>query len=1153
MKSAYATTVLIGCLLYMLPVASAATPVVNDPGFEILQPWDSGTASSVAVLKEQGTITSILTQYSLQDSSKGWDAGQWENYGLYEGYYLKVATQGGPRWYLITGNNSTDLTIQEDSLLTDGCKPGDAYEIWQFVGRLCDSSKSWVSAPESGAVHITSGPGAGNYFGLAEPAAHSLPSCLTVLGNLVQKGVSSGSGYSISSAMADWNSYTGPGYTTLKWANSLPGGITPYSGIGMAGDYSAGISVKACRYTTITGLTPMLIYYAVCKATTNSVLPGLGDRKNAEAQIGIDTGGGVDPESPSVYWGKLKTPPGNVWRTLFVRFIPTQTSATLFLRAVLGNSALNTVAFDDVEITRTPPLFIESESKAFTRADGDTKMDIKWETNGGTQASMVFYRKAGSSDPWITTWVTEAGDPVTHQVTLTGLQPKTSYEYIVKSNSNADNHAVIDSCQVSSISGGGKTFTDSSKNWQFADQHARLYVKFTTGAAASKGFLPIIASTSNSVTVDYSGTLDAAPGDLFEIRGATVTSGLNQFTTPIHFSDFSLALDFSSASNIVLKFKTDAPVRCSVEYGLTTAYGLETAVEASAAENHSITLTNLANGQLYHVRVKVDPANNPGFSLAFSLDQTFHSLPPPSNEPSTVIKNGGFELTASDQGVTLTDLDKAFYPDVVTYGNNSTESRHYPWVKFSVDVRSFPPDCQKETCQDAIQRCWCNGMDLGNIVGVVGPYPANGPEYWPGGEEIRAPEGSYFLADATEYWWHNGGVFQRIAATPGEPIMVAAKSFVLQSPPPEYYHIDSNNFIGIDPYGGIDPMSPNVIWQPYYLPQGEWADIGLTTTAKSSNVTVFLYIQQRWALNLHSHGIDNVRIEPPANVPIGQLKSMPYGTGVDFSGKVITAKLDNYNIYVQEEDRSAGIRVISLEPVTASRGSRVRIIGTLDGINGEAVINRATVSNAVPGNEPEPIFINNILLGGRAVGTIQKGMTDNGFGVNNVGLLVKVWGVVLPNPNPALRWNPVEAEFPASNDPNAPNNYDQFGRPHMFISDGLFGEWTGGTGVNDPIVWTGTGVTSAYYLVYNNTTRKWENWGNFRGIKVYYPDGYDTYHAYAGDQLFVTGVAGIELSDSNFTDSGGTQIFIRTLHVRDATYLGPEGLFYNYTDILAKY
>jgi len=110
---------------------------------------------------------------------------------------------------------------------------------------------------------------------------------------------------------------------------------------------------------------------------------------------------------------------------------------------------------------------------------------------------------------------------------------------------------------------------------------------------------------------------------------------------------------------------------------------------------------------------------------------------------------------------------------------------------------------------------------------------------------------------------------------------------------------------------------------------------------------------------------------------IGQAKSHVDGTVASLSQKVVTAVFPG-EIYIQEEDRSSGIRVLASD--TALPGDRADVIGLLKTVNGERVLDQASVHVISSGQRPKPL-----------------GMTAASIGVaglSNVGLLVRTWGRV---------------------------------------------------------------------------------------------------------------------------------------------------------------
>ncbi len=79
-----------------------------------------------------------------------------------------------------------------------------------------------------------------------------------------------------------------------------------------------------------------------------------------------------------------------------------------------------------------------------------------------------------------------------------------------------------------------------------------------------------------------------------------------------------------------ITWTTDEPSDSQVEYGLTTAYGTSTPINGSLVTSHSMSLSGLSAGTLYHYRVKSrDAAGN----LAVSGDFTFTTVSPDVTPP----------------------------------------------------------------------------------------------------------------------------------------------------------------------------------------------------------------------------------------------------------------------------------------------------------------------------------------------------------------------------------------------------------------------------------------------------------------------------------------------------------------------------------------
>lgn len=122
---------------------------------------------------------------------------------------------------------------------------------------------------------------------------------------------------------------------------------------------------------------------------------------------------------------------------------------------------------------------------------------------------------------------------------------------------------------------------------------------------------------------------------------------------------------------------------------------------------------------------------------------------------------------------------------------------------------------------------------------------------------------------------------------------------------------------------------------------------------------------------------------------IGLAKAVADGKPVSLTAKVVTAVFTGA-FYVEEPDRSAGIRVSSGIPVSV--GNVVNISGAMATADGERQIVAAEVSVTSSVN---PLAA--LTLSGRSVGgsdlDLQQGV-KGGIGLSNIGLLIRTFGTV---------------------------------------------------------------------------------------------------------------------------------------------------------------
>jgi len=135
--------------------------------------------------------------------------------------------------------------------------------------------------------------------------------------------------------------------------------------------------------------------------------------------------------------------------------------------------------------------------------------------------------------------------------------------------------------------------------------------------------------------------------------------------------------------------------------------------------------------------------------------------------------------------------------------------------------------------------------------------------------------------------------------------------------------------------------------------------------------------------------------------------------------------------YVQQPDRSSGLAVQYgvVGGPTLVEGDRVWLIGKLDTVNGERVLKFASPTKVDHADPVLPLYMGPPLLGGASFNEWTPGVLD-GFGLNNVGLLVKTYGGLVSYRDPQGRFFYVD---------NGDNLYDGSHYGVRVVCDGFTG------------------------------------------------------------------------------------------------------------------
>lgn len=136
-------------------------------------------------------------------------------------------------------------------------------------------------------------------------------------------------------------------------------------------------------------------------------------------------------------------------------------------------------------------------------------------------------------------------------------------------------------------------------------------------------------------------------------------------------------------------------------------------------------------------------------------------------------------------------------------------------------------------------------------------------------------------------------------------------------------------------------------------------------------------------------------VGPPAqDIPISSIKGLPDGTMVAITNKTVTVGTDDLvnTLYIEDQDRSSGIKVYTSDAVAAGDG--VTVAGELGTIQGERAITNPSVSVISPTYPiPKPISMLTREVGGASLNPYTPGV-PGGISTHNLGMLVEVWGRV---------------------------------------------------------------------------------------------------------------------------------------------------------------
>jgi hypothetical protein len=149
------------------------------------------------------------------------------------------------------------------------------------------------------------------------------------------------------------------------------------------------------------------------------------------------------------------------------------------------------------------------------------------------------------------------------------------------------------------------------------------------------------------------------------------------------------------------------------------------------------------------------------------------------------------------------------------------------------------------------------------------------PEGWIRFDEVGSPafdqSGDSFAPPSLRIWSDGvpftSGIYQQVPnVTPGTAY-VAAIGWAPTQSGTDKAKDKIERMLGIDPLGGTDSTSPNIVWGPAVLGQGRQPDLHVSAVAQNTTITVFVRVRVPQTHGKDEAFLDQVGLRPDPNQP----------------------------------------------------------------------------------------------------------------------------------------------------------------------------------------------------------------------------------------------------------------------------------------------
>jgi len=467
------------------------------------------------------------------------------------------------------------------------------------------------------------------------------------------------------------------------------------------------------------------------------------------------------------------------------------------------------------------------------------------------------------------------------------------------------------------------------------------------------------------------------------------------------------AVTILGPAKVRITFNSDIPATAQIMYGLTSAYGMVTARETTPTTSHSFDVDGLQPNTTYHYRIRIgagEYADNfsPNYTfktangnvvalvgnvIVSNITESSATISWTTNVAATTRVEWGEDYSYSyyvskgstletSHTVTLTGLhpNTVFQARIVStrsgYGNLIREidpivTRRAPRLLENPGFESYGP-----------RQPWIiYGRNDGRITGT-----------WYAG--ITGRSGNAFFGSAASWDCKSGGCYQQVGAVPGKVYWVSAwtRSYQIGGSLGE----DAAR-VGIDPSGGTDPSSPDIVWGPWTYSQLDWARMDATAVAWSDEITVFIEIRQPHAYEWNINAVDDVELrESEPYMPLADVKLAAEGAIVSAEGAVCTANFGDHS-YIQAPDGTCALRLNG--PCAAQPGDTIAFTGVSSFTGPEKSVEVTMVAVTARGGYVRPVGMLTRDVGGSPLPG-QTAVIQGSIGVNTLCKLVKICGTV---------------------------------------------------------------------------------------------------------------------------------------------------------------